>query len=136
MTFTILVFLYRKPGSTMEHFINYYEDTHIQVLRSITGPDFPASHTRHYTQRTEANTPGGPANPTTPATLFQGKQEDVDFDCVAEITFEDHAAFQRFFKAISSPEGGAKLKGDELNFLDPTKSTVVARGAVHVTRGC
>ena len=132
MTYTILAFLHRKPGTTMEEYMHYYDNNHMRVLREITGAEhFPISHTRHYIHRTESpKTTGGLSTQNTPATLFKGQQTDVDFDCVAVVIFQDEAAFQGFNKAISSPENAAKLDGDEIVFQDATKTTVALAAGV------
>ena len=115
--------------------MDYYDNTHMRIIREITGPEhFPLSHTRHYIYRTGSNDhAGGPSNPKTPATLFKGQQATVDFDCVAVLTFKDENAFHGFYGALSSPEAAAKIDGDEIVFQDPTKSTVVLVGGVSCT---
>ncbi|MCJ1333890.1 hypothetical protein MMC10_010596 [Thelotrema lepadinum] len=134
MTFTIIVFLYRKPGTTMEQYMDHYNTTHMDVIRELTGPEnFPLSHTRHFIHRTSVeDNAGGPSNLKTPATLFTGQQTAVDFDCVTVMTFQDENAFQGFHKAISSPEGKARLDGDEMVFQDPTKTTAALAAGVYV----
>jgi hypothetical protein len=51
MTFTILIFSYRKAGTTLEEFRAQSEGTLLPLLKEITGEHFPLSHTRRYIQR-------------------------------------------------------------------------------------
>ena len=137
MPFALLAFLYRKPGIALEQYIDYYENTHMDVIREVVGSEnFPLSHTRRYIHRIDGagDQQGGPSNLTTPALVLRGKQESVDFDCIVELTFTDEAAWQRFYKALSSPEGAAKINADEAVFQDASKSTLVIRGDCNVTR--
>jgi hypothetical protein len=136
MTVTLICLLWRKPGLTMEQYIDYYENTHMNVIREVTGSnDFPLSHTRHYVRRTEnGDVLGGFNNPKTPAVLYGGSQDVVDFDCVAEIVFEDESAFQRFFQALSSPKGAARIAEDQEHFQIASKTTVIRIDQVTETR--
>ena len=61
MTFTILIFAYRKPGLTPAQFRIHGEQIHIPLIKSLTGPLFPLSHVRRYIHRTKiAEEAGGP----------------------------------------------------------------------------
>ena len=136
MVHMALAFLFRKPDTTMAQYIEHYENTHMQILRDIGGEHFPLSHTRHYVHRTESasvTTSGGPSNLATPATMFYGSQTTVDFDCVAVLTFADETHIQGFQQAISAPEAAAKIKADEMLFLDTSKSTVVLGDRIATT---
>lgn len=45
MAYTILIFAYRKPGTTPEQFRMHYENNHMPLVREIGGEHFPNSHT-------------------------------------------------------------------------------------------
>lgn len=48
MSYNVLMQLYRKEGTTPEHFKAYYETTHVPVIQRLSGDLFPTSHSRHY----------------------------------------------------------------------------------------
>ncbi|KAK9243391.1 EthD domain-containing protein [Lipomyces tetrasporus] len=136
MTFTILIFSYRKTGTTPEEFRVQCEGTLLPLLKEITGTHFPLCHTRRYIQRTEgpkadSNTE---RNPTTPATVFVGSQADFDYDAIAELTFADQAAFGRFIGLMQQPDNAAKIAEAEGKFTDSGKTSIVAVGETAVTR--
>lgn len=96
MTYSIIIFAYRKPGTTPEQFKKHYEESHIPLLREIAGETFPLSHTRRYILRAEGEAEGTTRNATTPASVLMGSQADFDFDATAELIFKDAAEFQKF----------------------------------------
>jgi hypothetical protein len=51
MTFSILIFNYRKPGVSPAEFRTECEAL-IPLLKEITGEHFPLTHTRRYLHRT------------------------------------------------------------------------------------
>jgi hypothetical protein len=131
---SLLLFAYRKPGTTPEHFYNYYENVHMKLIKELAGDTFPLSHTRRYVHRTEAavaaatpdaeakaSTSGTVRNAGYPATVFRGEQADFEYDCCVEIVFEDQAAVQAFTARMAEPERAARLAADEENFLDRSK---------------
>ncbi|KAI1352354.1 EthD domain-containing protein [Xylaria sp. FL0043] len=147
MPYSVLIFAYRKPGTTPEQFKAHYEGVHVPLIRKLTGANFPLSHTRHYLHRTtqhqhqqqqqqqEAEGKGNTArNPHTPATVLIGTQAEFDYDAFAELTFEDEAAFQRFFALTQQqPENAEQIAADEELFLDRARMTVVVKGETRVT---
>jgi len=133
---TLLLFAYRKPGTTPEHFYEYYENVHIKLIKELAGDTFPLSHTRRYVHRTKAAAPAPASGPdaeskasTTsagrnaeyPATVFLGEQTDFEYDCCSEIIFEDEAAMHAFKDRMAEPERAARVAADEENFLDRSK---------------
>ncbi|KAI0188866.1 EthD domain-containing protein [Astrocystis sublimbata] len=134
MPYSVLIFAYRKPGTTPEQFKTHYEGSHVPLVRSLTGAKFPLSHTRHYLHRTEQQSEGNSArNPNTPASVMIGTQEEFDYDAFAELKFEDEAAFQAFFALTQQPENAQKIAADEELFLDRARMTVVLKGDTTVT---
>ncbi|OCL04255.1 hypothetical protein AOQ84DRAFT_122374 [Glonium stellatum] len=133
MPFSVLLFASRKPGLSPAAFRDHWENKHVPLVKSITGSHFPISHTRRYIARTEGGSSGGPANPETPAVVLVGKQEDFDYDGIAELTFSDESAFQTFFGIVSAPDAAAKISEDEDQFLDKSKLKAVVIGDTTVT---
>lgn len=106
----------------MEQFIEHYENKHIPLVRDLAGTKFPLRHTRHYVHRTQDTTSSGAQ---TPATIIKGRQEDISYDCVVEIVFDDKAAFDAFLGILADQEVATKLAEDEAAFVDPIKSSIV-----------
>ncbi|MCJ1441552.1 MAG: hypothetical protein MMC23_002041 [Stictis urceolatum] len=135
MPYTALLYASRKPGTSPAQFREHWENKHLPLVKSLSGPDFPLSHTRYYLQRSEDPIgSGGPANRNTPAAVLAGLQEDFDHDGFAILTFEDEAAFQRFYGKVSEATAAAKIAADEENFLDRTKLMIVLIGETTTTR--
>ncbi|TVY43599.1 hypothetical protein LSUB1_G000526 [Lachnellula subtilissima] len=128
MTYTIVAYLARKPSMTPAEFRNYYENTHMPLLISLTGPVFPKTHKRYYLPRT----PKDPASPDTTnanhaVRIYEGTAEDFDYDAYAELEFESiekFAAFGQRLAEVAAAEDGA-FHADELAFLDLSKRRCV-----------
>ncbi len=134
MPFTILIYSYRKPGTTPAAFKSHYESRHVPLIQSLTGTHFPQSHKRFYILRSED---AGANNNNTdyPATVLVGTQQDFQYDAFAELIFEDAAKFQTFMGIVSQGEAKEALARDEEMFLDRTRLTAVVVGETLVTRG-
>ena len=134
MPFTILIYSYRKPGTTPAAFKSHYESSHVPLIQSLTGTHFPQSHKRFYIQRSED---AGANNNNTdyPATVLVGTQQDFQYDAFAELIFEDAVKFQTFMGIVSQGEAKEALARDEEMFLDRARLTAVVVGETLVTRG-
>jgi uncharacterized protein (TIGR02118 family) len=121
--FTIRVFVARKPSLSPTAFKDHWENTHIPLLKSLSGPIFPVSHTRHYLAR-------DPLNPDHPAVVLVRKPEDFDYDGFAEVTFESEAAFQEFLKVMQLPE----VAEDEERLTDRRKLKAIVTGETTVSK--
>ncbi|KAF3769089.1 hypothetical protein M406DRAFT_355159 [Cryphonectria parasitica EP155] len=129
MTFSVLIFSYRKPGTTPEQFRAHYEGTHIPLVKEMGGEHFPLSHTRRYLARAEGSAEGTTErNASFPAKVLLGSQADYDYDAFAELTFTDEAHFKTFFSLTRQPENLARLHEDEDKFLDRSKISAVVVG--------
>ncbi|KAJ5649944.1 uncharacterized protein N7484_003667 [Penicillium longicatenatum] len=136
MPFRILAHAYRKPGMSTEDFKKHYE-AHVDLLKRLTGDDFPLSHKRTYTFRqTVEVAPEGAtsSNATTPAVVLVGQQSEFDFDAYAELTFTNEDAFRVFAQKVREPEAASQIKADEELFLDRPKFAVVVLGDVSETK--
>lgn len=132
MTLKVFIYAYRKPGISLEDFKKHYE-AHVELIKRLSGDDFPLSHKRNYIARSSVeNTPEGATtrNATTPATVLVGQQSDFDFDAYAEVTFADQAAFQAFGAKVYAPEAAAQIAADEEQFLDRSKLGIAMLGDV------
>ncbi|KAJ2997229.1 hypothetical protein NUW58_g714 [Xylaria curta] len=131
MTYSLLVFLSRKPGTTPEQFRKYYADSHLPMVRQLTGSHFPILHTQRYVHRTETSGDGNTQrNPSTPATIFLGKQSDFDYDVVVTLEFKDAAAFNAHYEYVQQPDIAAKIVADEERFLDRSQTLTAVLGDI------
>ncbi len=106
------------------------------VVRSITGLSFPKQHTRRYVQRTPNESADLPENDDSnakwPATSILGYVQEIDFDAIAELVFDDEAGCHKFFEIIKQEDAQRKLAEDEQLFLDRGKLNSVVLGDVIV----
>ncbi len=109
------------------------------LIRSLAGPTFPNSHTRHYPQRTSSPSPSSNNNKSNadpyPATVLIGTQADFDYDAFALLEFDDEAAYQRFFEVISEEGAAGRIAEDEEMFLDRGRMRAVVLGEVERSGG-
>lgn len=125
MPYIVLIFAYRKPGLSPAEFKSYYESRHVPLIQSIAGPLLPISHTRRYIQRVQGSTEGGADNGNHPAAVLIGTPTDFEYDAIAEVIFEDEAAFQAFFACVNQEEAAVRIAEDEEKFLNRAKMRVV-----------
>ncbi|GKZ57692.1 hypothetical protein AnigIFM56816_002762 [Aspergillus niger] len=135
MSVRVIIYAYRKPGLDLQTFKDRYE-AHIELVKRLSGDDFPLSHKRMYVARTTIENPqtgennNSTRNALTPATVLVGQQTDFDFDAYAELTFADQAAFQTFSAKVMAPEAAAQIAADEEGFLDRSKLGIALLGDV------
>lgn len=134
MTYHILIFAYRKPGTDPAAFKSHYESSHVPLLQSIAGSHFPKAHIRRYVHRTESSA-SSTNDKDYPATVLAGVQSDFEYDAIAELVFDDESAFQTFFGVVSQPGAADKIAKDEEMFLDRLKMKVVVLGDCLTTSG-
>ncbi|MFS3129948.1 EthD domain-containing protein [Nocardioides sp. Bht2] len=102
----VVALLARKPGLSMVEFIDYYENSHSRLVRSLT-PQL-VEYRRNYLDHQSKL-----AAPRTP---------DVDFDVITELWFADRAAYDEMTANHTRPEVRKVIDADEKNFLDQTVS--------------
>jgi hypothetical protein len=124
MPYNILIFITRKPGISHLDFKKHYETSHMPLLQFYGGEHFPKSHRRHYLQFSENDQP----------TVVQGNKTAFDFDAIAEVSFDDEAAFQAFLAALKREEASKMLRMDEDKFSDRERMTIVVVGDVQETK--
>lgn len=124
MAYKVLVFAPRKTGVSHEQFKARYEQ-HMKKITEIAGDAMPISHTRWYVPHDGAT--GKPR-------LLMGNEDEPFFDVVVEMVFEDEAASQRFYGALSTDEAKAWIEADEAGFWDRKPMKVAAIEDVKETR--
>jgi hypothetical protein len=128
MTYTIILFVTRNPNLTSEEFRDHYEHTHVPLAHSLLANCWPIHFKRRYLARISRKGFGGPANPDRPPLMLRGLMNELDCDCVAEMTFESEARFQQFYKGLYAKENAAILARDEERFLEKGKTRVIVVG--------
>ncbi|KAF6799398.1 hypothetical protein CSOJ01_12541 [Colletotrichum sojae] len=118
MTYRLIIFLHRKPGTTHAEFRDHYEYVHIPLTRELTGSLFPTLHARRYIDQGAA--------------LMGGEAEA---DAVVEVAFRDEAAAQAFFAAANAGEAAERLRKDNEQFLDWQRVKVLRVSESFETRG-
>ena len=134
MTYSIILFARRNPSLSPSEFKAHYEGHHVPLLQRVGGSKFPISHTRHYVDRS-SSPEAGTSPPFYPATVLWGKQEDFDYDCVAQLTFENEEKFKVFMGALQEEPGKSERLKDEEYMLDPGTVKVVVVGDTISTAG-
>ncbi|KAF2684077.1 hypothetical protein K458DRAFT_303860, partial [Lentithecium fluviatile CBS 122367] len=112
-----------KPTS----FADYYDNVHIPLLKECVGDAFPTSHVRYYTKRIS----GAPE--FTPLVLV-GTPEDIRFDSITIMTFEDGANATRFQTRNAELEVYSRLEMDEAKYIADARLKVFAVESPHITK--
>ena len=126
MTYTILIFLYRKPSISPATFKEHYESSHMPLMQSVGGSHFPKSHVQRYIHRSTED-------PNYPATVMVGAQTDFEYDAITELVFEDEPTFKEFFRLIHQGEMAERIAKYEEKYLDRSKKRVVVVDDCKVT---
>ncbi len=97
--FKAFVLLKRKSGMSVEDFRSYYESTHAPLGQRVL-PN-ARKYVRHYLN------PFGDDGP-----------DDLPYDVITEIWFDDRAGFEEAMAHISDPETARIIGEDEENLFD------------------
>jgi len=112
--YKILLFLKRRPGMTFEAFQDYYENQHAPLCEKYV------SGVSRYMRRFLTPHP----NPETGAT------EELPFDVITELWFEDENVFRATVDHLSTSVMPDEVVEDEKRLFDRTKTrmaTVIER---------
>jgi uncharacterized protein (TIGR02118 family) len=113
-TYKILLFMKRRPGMTFEAFQDYYENHHVPLCEKYT------SGVSRYLRRFLTPHP----NPET------GAAEELPFDVITELWFEDEATFRGTVKYLATSIMPDEVVEDEKRLFDRARTrmaTVVER---------
>jgi hypothetical protein len=108
MGHTVMVLAPLKQGVTHEEFKIRYE-RHMIMVADLAGNAAPLSHTRFYPKLD--STTGKPV-------LLAGDADDSCYAAVVLMEFDDEAASQRFFAALSTESANEKIMADEAGFWE------------------
>ncbi len=112
--YKILLFMKRRPGMTLEAFQDYYENHHAPLCAKY------ASGVSRYMRRFLTPHP----NPETGAT------EELQFDVITELWFEDEALFRGTVEYLATSIMPDEVVEDEKRLFDRSKTrmaTIVER---------
>ena len=101
-TYKILLFMKRRPGMTLEAFKDYYETHHAPLCEK-----YARGISRYMRRYLTAH-----RNPETGAT------EELAYDVITELWFEDKALFDGTLKYITTTIMPDDIVADEKNFFD------------------
>jgi hypothetical protein len=130
MTFTVFMFIARKPGMTLEAFVDHYENKHVPLVLDVLGDAAPIRHARHYLKRVPAGMDGAGVPP--PLVLI-GDAATVDYDCITTVELRDEAHFQAFNEKFANSPRRKELDADQEAFADGAKFRVVAVESPRIT---
>ena len=101
----ILLFMKRRPGMTFEAFRDYYENHHVPLCEKYT------SGVKRYQRRflTPHRNPGS------------GETEELPFDVIAELWFDDEAIFRGTVEYLTKSLMPDEVVEDEKQLFDRAK---------------
>jgi uncharacterized protein (TIGR02118 family) len=103
--FKAMAVMAKKPGLRKAEFIDYYENHHVPLIKSMFDI---AEYRRSYVDLTGAILAPGVAEP--------------DFDVVTELWFKSRADYEAMLAGPSDPGITERIADDEAHFLDRTKT--------------
>lgn len=119
MPYTIISFLARKPDLSHADFKQYYETSHVPLLKTVVGDDFPLSHTRHYVDPDTAS-----LTSYTDFWVAPVQDEFFQYDVVTVYTFVDRQHWERFLAKCE--------KKDNKEELSKAKGMILKEGGLRV----
>jgi uncharacterized protein (TIGR02118 family) len=102
-SYKILLFMKRRPGMSLAEFQDYYENRHVPLCSK-----YLSSGVSRYLRRFITPHP----NPETGAT------EELEFDVITELWFEDEATFRGTVKYLSTSVMPDEVVNDEKQLFD------------------
>ncbi len=103
--FKAMALMAKKPGLSTAEFIDYYENKHVPLIRSMFDI---AEYRRSYVDLTGAILSPGVAPP--------------DFDVVTELWFNSRADYEAMLAGPSDPQITQRIADDEAHFLDRARN--------------
>ena len=155
MPYSVLVYIYRKKGTSPKQFKEHYETKHVPIIQRLSGNLFPMSHSRHYmayvpqtgsTPASAAVDPsagtGGDERVGTAERLLagstsvgayvpmvvQGQPADFGWDVCTIATYTNETHFREFMAVLMDEKNAKILTDDEEVFTDRSKFKAVILG--------
>lgn len=100
--FKILLFMKRRPGMSMDEFMQYYEEKHVPLALKYSGS--MKSYTRRFVfPQTHVET--GPCS-------------ELEFDVITELGYDDETAFKSTLEYLSTTHLPEEVIADEEQLFD------------------
>lgn len=97
----------RKPGTTLEEMIDYYESNHVPLALKVV-PGY-RKYSRNYLRMWKLD--------------GYAVDDEPPFDVVTEVWFEDRAAFDLAMQHLTAPENAKLIVADEEKVFDRSSIT-------------
>jgi hypothetical protein len=107
--FKVMILLKRRPGLSMEEFIDYYENHHAPL--GVRFAPNMIHYSRHYLRPV--------------ADVLEGAVREPEYDVITEVHFESREAFEENGELMQDPEALAALIADEERLFDRDKKSRV-----------
>jgi len=106
--FKVVILVTRKEGMSREEFVDYYESTHVPLVRS----SFPQliEYRRNYVDTSEA--------------ILSPDAVTPNCDSITEMWFEERAGYDAMVAANDHPVIGPALANDAAQFMNLTKTSI------------
>jgi uncharacterized protein (TIGR02118 family) len=104
--FKAMAVMAKKPGLSKSEFIDYYENHHVPLIKSMFGGI--AEYRRSYVDLTGA--------------ILAPEVEKPDFDVVTELWFKTRGDYEAMLAGPGDPTVSQKVADDEARFLDRSKT--------------
>lgn len=156
MSYSVLMYIYRKEGTSPEQFKDYYETKHVPVIQRLSGSLFPTLHSRHYMGYVPQAGAGGPTPASVDAStssggdervrtaekllagsasagdhvpmVVQGQPADFGWDVCTILTYTNETHFREFMAVLMDEKNAKILADDEETFMDRSKFKAVILG--------
>ncbi|KAF1974911.1 hypothetical protein BU23DRAFT_598186 [Bimuria novae-zelandiae CBS 107.79] len=134
MAYVVLVLLTRKPDLSPEQFKEHFENNHLPLVKSLFGPLCPVPHRRLYLARAD-NKSGDASRALYPPLMLKGNPEDINFDCISELSWKDEKTFKGFKQMMKQPELMANIAADLELFVEVERVVVIGEVVDSLPRG-
>lgn len=120
MPYAFIQLVSRKEGMSVTDFKDRFENVFAPLMKEICGPVFPLKWVRRYIAHSDIddlNKPGPLGLPS----LLVGRREEIGWDCLGEMTFQDELHFQQYFARVNEEGPAERLLAAEKTFSDINK---------------
>jgi hypothetical protein len=124
-------YVQKRSDLSDDEFQKHYETVHMPLVKAATGNAFPKKHSRYYIKFSSSAlcSSSGLGSTSTPhPMMIYGKSENVNYDCVVMLEFEDESGWKRYEKELATCKKSKEIAEDVLRFLDLGSPVAVAVG--------
>ena len=125
MVYALVALFSRREDLTHDEFKRIFEGNFIPLLERVSGPLFPLTYSRRYIAHHSNDEQRKKKGALGLDTLVIGKEEDVPWDCIADMTFEDDLHMNQFLNFINEEGPGEQIMSCEATFSDTNKLRII-----------